>query len=491
MDSLRADIRQYGPGKKLTLFPHSPPDPYGRSTYKVPDGLKEKRILSEREKDMSMTALCFDNDNQPHLLDTSQHDNPDNSMGVEIIESLSNGNDGDNQVLLVRILHKPTTDLKFTVPETQELAVVKVFDPLFYAEDFPVEDGPWKVTSRADMKLSREAGAYKELHENNLTGYPHLAPQYYGCWTTCLTSYSPDCEGKTRHVGLVLLEYIEGSSIQAICRHDDDDVLIPPKQRTYLVPNGPDSIHFDLEKRLDILAQLIEGTINQIYKGVWHDYVEPENVLISMRNKSTLLETQRVCLISYDICSIDFKLRDPVDRWSRYLLVAGDLSIGKRAKEMSTSKIGCLNASENMTPIEIARKKARIRKKREMEKEKKRARRSKAKAKERRAAKKAAAEKTVAERDTITGLSSSAAALRITYTETAGIAFIKSLMAAWKEGLKADKVGQGHEGEDPRGDSVAQQSSLTETQSPSVSLEADAEAAEAEEASQEHKGDGS
>ncbi|KAI3550096.1 hypothetical protein CABS01_10545 [Colletotrichum abscissum] len=515
-------IAQYQATTQLTLFPHSPPDPYGHNIYKFPEGLREKSILSEREAGMSKTARCFDDENQPYLLNTDQHDNPDNSLRIEVVRVLSGGHGRGNQVVLVKILHMPSCDPKFPLPDKEELAVAKIFDPLFYSTSFP-EDLPfWKDTSRADMRLSREAGAYKELHEKDLTGYPHLAPQYYGCWTTCLTSYSPDCEGKTRHVGLVLLEYIEGSSIQAICRHDDDDVLVPPTQRTYLVPNGPDSIHFDLEKRLDILAQLIEGTIKQIYKGVWHDYVEPENVLISMRNKSTLLETQRVCLISYDICMIDSKLRDPVDRWSRFPhpphptkcfdldrfhSFGGwwplDWENGKgdehfenwlleRFGEHDSDRYSCnlLYSREWLKrEREIAIKKARIKKKREMEKEKKRARRSKAK--ERRAAKEAAAEKTAAERDTITGLSSSAAALRITYTETAGIAFIQSLMAAWKEGLKADKVGQGHEGEDSRGDSVAQPSSLTETQSPSVSLEADAEAAEAEEASQEHKGDGS
>ncbi|KAJ3944043.1 uncharacterized protein N0V96_005567 [Colletotrichum fioriniae] len=312
MDTLRADLRQYGPGKKLTLFPHSPPDAHGRSTYKVPDGLKEKRILLEREEDMSMTALCFDDDNQPHLLDTSQHGDPANSLGVEIIESLSNGNDGDNQVLLVKILHKPTTDLKFPVPDTHELAVVKIFDPLFFPEDVPEEEGPWKVTSRADMKLSREAGAYKELHAYNLTGYPHLAPQYYGCWTTCLTSHSPDFEGKTRHVGLVLLEYIQGTSIRDICRHGADEVLIPPKGRICVHTDGPDSFKFTEEKRLDILALLLAGVVEQVYKGVWHEYVEPENVLITMRNKSAILEAPRVALIAYDICTIDSKF-GPLD----------------------------------------------------------------------------------------------------------------------------------------------------------------------------------
>lgn len=318
MDTLRADLRQYGPGKKLTLFPHSPPDPHGRSTYKVPDGLKEKRILSEREEDMSMTALCFDDDNRPHLLDTSQHGDPANSLGVEIIESLSNGNDGDNQVLLVKILHKPTTDLKFPVPDTHELAVVKIFDPLFFPEDVPEEEGPWKVTSRADMKLSREAGAYKELHAYNLTGYPHLAPQYYGCWTTCLTSHSPDFEGKTRHIGLVLLEYIQGTSIRDICRHGADEVLIPPKGRICVHTDGPDSFKFTEEKRLDILALLLAGVVEQVYKGVWHEYVEPENVLITIRNKSAILEAPRVALIAYDICTIDSKCKKPMNRWERF-----------------------------------------------------------------------------------------------------------------------------------------------------------------------------
>ncbi|KXH55037.1 hypothetical protein CNYM01_03437 [Colletotrichum nymphaeae SA-01] len=293
MDCLRADIRQYGRGKKLTLFPHSPPDPHGRSTYKVPNGLKEKRVLSEREEDMSMTALCFDNDNQPHLLDTSQHDDPANSLGVEIIENLADDIDGDNQVLLI-------------------------FDPLFFPEDVPEEEGPWKVTSRADMKLSREAGAYKELHGYNLTGYPHLAPQYYGCWTTRLISYSPEFEGMTRHVGLVLIEYIQGTSIRDLCRHGADEVLIPPKGRICVHTDGPDSFNFTEDKRLDILALLLAGVVEQVYKGVWHEYVEPENVLVTMRNKSAILETPRVALIAYDICTIDSKCKKPMNRWERF-----------------------------------------------------------------------------------------------------------------------------------------------------------------------------
>ncbi|KXH67388.1 hypothetical protein CSAL01_12472 [Colletotrichum salicis] len=258
-DSLRADFRQYYPRSRLTLFPQSPPDPHGRSNYEVPDGFKEKRTLSEREENMSRTALCFDDDNQPHLLDTSQHDDPANNLCVEVVRSLSGDIDGDNQVLLVKVLSKPMINLKFPVPETQEHAIVKIFDPVFYPEYFPAEEGPWK------------AGAYKELHDNNLTGYSHLARQYYSCWTTRLMSYSPDFEGRTRHIGLVLLEYIQGTNIQALCRHDDDEVLIPPEGRICSDSDGPDAMNFDEEKRLDILAQLLAGAVEQVYKGVWHE----------------------------------------------------------------------------------------------------------------------------------------------------------------------------------------------------------------------------
>ncbi|KAK1641417.1 hypothetical protein BDP81DRAFT_446315 [Colletotrichum phormii] len=194
---------------------------------------------------MSRTALCFDDGNQPHLLDTSQHDDPANNLCVEIVRSLSGDIDGDNQELLVKVLSKPTTNLKLPVPDTQEHAIVKIFDPMFYPEYFPAEEGPWKVTSRADMRLSREAGAYKELHDNNLTGYPHLAPQYYG-------------------------------------------------------------------------SELLAGVVEPVYKGVWHEYVEPENVLVTMGNKSAILETPRVALIAYDISTIDSKCKKTMNRWERF-----------------------------------------------------------------------------------------------------------------------------------------------------------------------------
>ncbi|KAK1460844.1 hypothetical protein CMEL01_15141 [Colletotrichum melonis] len=208
MDSLRAEIRQYGPGKKLTLFPHSPPDPHGRSTYKVPDALKENSFLSDREEVMSMAALCFDNDNQPHLLDTSQHNDPDNSLGVEIIESLSSRKDGDNQVLLVRILLRPTSSSTFPRPKN------------------------WRL-SRSLTPFSTRRISHREA----------------------------DFEGKTRHVGLVLIEYIQGTSIRDLCHHGADEVLIPPRGRVCLHSDGPDFFNFDEEKLLGILALLLAGVV--------------------------------------------------------------------------------------------------------------------------------------------------------------------------------------------------------------------------------------
>ncbi|KAK1672695.1 hypothetical protein BDP55DRAFT_634708 [Colletotrichum godetiae] len=113
------------------------------------------------------------------------------------------------------------------------------------------------------MRLSREAGAYKELHDNSLTDYPHLAPQYYGCWTTRLMSYSPEFEGRTRHVGLVLLELTQETSIQDLCHYDDDEVLIPPEGRICWDSDGPDLINFDEEKRKEFLALLLAGAVEQ------------------------------------------------------------------------------------------------------------------------------------------------------------------------------------------------------------------------------------
>src|SRR5690606_2083066 len=83
--------------------------------------------------------------------------------------------------------------------------VAKVFDGLCY----PLAD-PWGFDCMylADMHYSREARAYQEIP---LSLQGSGVPKYFGSWTFSVTKGA-----EARSVRMVLLEYIDGESVQDI-----------------------------------------------------------------------------------------------------------------------------------------------------------------------------------------------------------------------------------------------------------------------------------
>ncbi|KAF4840264.1 hypothetical protein CGCSCA4_v010462 [Colletotrichum siamense] len=352
----KLDFLQYSPGETLCLSPHEPPGPYGISHYENPYGMSSKdKMLSKAEEQMSRTELVFrytpyvfsaekKNDESVHLptdpaysekkkgkqKSTPKSDKPFKGFQVQVkIDRLiSGGSEAGCQILLCEVTAVPkpkvwATSLKkkdgvslYGEPlNIGDNVVVKVFDPLFYGDVSNTDKGPWKVTSIADGDLSRENAAYRHLWEAGRTGSPHLAPQYHGSWTLPLGTDYPKFKGQTRRVGAIMIEYIQGKSIEALCYRNKHYHLVPPTGSTYLDFEKTKKLDLTREVRLKILKNFMKHTVHQLHAGVEHWWPEPENILISTDKD----DKPRVVLIDYVSSMIDSKRKEPYELFKDYV----------------------------------------------------------------------------------------------------------------------------------------------------------------------------
>lgn len=109
------------------------------------------------------------------------------------------------------------------VPISRSL-VAKAFDCEYYN---------WPNTSgygdrAAERAFSREFAAYKFYYENSKTGYPHVMPQFHGGWVVKIENRyrknvkHDDDHPKFRYVCLLLIEFIEGRSVESMCEREED-----------------------------------------------------------------------------------------------------------------------------------------------------------------------------------------------------------------------------------------------------------------------------
>ncbi|TDZ65258.1 hypothetical protein CTRI78_v003572 [Colletotrichum trifolii] len=313
----------YSPGRLLVLNPHTPPDPYGTSDYPDPPNLKPADMgPTGKEKGFSRTRLVFDDRNQPLNLDTSKQDEKDRLMHLEVVQLLvgnsSVGYRPGSQKLLCKVVKRPliVPDIKVQeLPRENDLVFVKVYDPLFYSRTPDPLDAPFKATTRADMDLSDEVGAYSSLYKKGLTGYPKIAPQYHGCWTAKVGSLHPVFQGLSRHVGVLLTEYIDGVILRRCFSYGHAPTEALP---LYYTSPSPATLQVDEETRLGTMAQLLEGFVEQEYAGITHCNVHPDKIILSLRNGPVHLEKPRLCLVGYRTAVVDDLMRDPQDPYEHF-----------------------------------------------------------------------------------------------------------------------------------------------------------------------------
>ncbi|TEA20211.1 hypothetical protein C8034_v003909 [Colletotrichum sidae] len=313
-ESMEFDILEYGPGKRLTLFKYDPPAPHGTSLLPVPDDFDtDTAYWSEENEHISRTQDVYSHNPLNFKPEEAHHGQ---EVTLKIKKSLSGGVEARSQTLLCNVVQKhnygqphPLTGA-FGMEPTE--VVAKVFDPMFFSWSSDLLEGPWKETVKADIDISCEAGAYMELEKKGLTGPGTIAPKYYGTYAARVKTHNEHTDQKSRWVSVILLEYIEGMTIQSLCDNHEEEIIPRPRRaRPPYASNIPDISNLD--DRLQILAMLLEGCVKQLHVGVDQDALHPENVIISQEGSGI-----RVTLIHYRHSSVDSKLKKPARTFAEF-----------------------------------------------------------------------------------------------------------------------------------------------------------------------------
>lgn len=306
----------YSPRCSLVLTSHEAPRPWGHH-YPDPSDLKPADMgPTDEEKSFSQTQLAFSEKNRPLRFDQEKQNFKDDQLHVVIVKIIP-GNRGRGDFpgphnLLCRVTRAPAKQKQLSVGDS---IFIKVYDPLFWwATD--LLDIYFKVTTRADMAFCDEVGAYSFLQQKGLTGFPHLAPEFFGSWTAAVTSSNPKYEGQTRHVGVLALEYIDGIQL---------DKLFTPMERPrassvqlYEDTDTPASFDTDEATRMDVMAKLLGGNMQQEFAGITHGDIHPRSVIVSMRNGNTILDSPRVALVGWRTSVVDSIAREPQAAFAYY-----------------------------------------------------------------------------------------------------------------------------------------------------------------------------
>ncbi|TQN74737.1 hypothetical protein CSHISOI_00624 [Colletotrichum shisoi] len=269
--SARFDIAQYGPGKRLDLKKYSPANPHSLSQYPTipPPPLYHLRGF-----------------------------NPDSETQVklEILESLSSGINGRAQVLLCKVIKPPPASSTINVREGD-------YEPVPGPGTRIVANVNHKI---ADGDLCCKSYAYKYLYKKKLTGHPHLTAQYYGTWAVTL----PRGKSKSMSVGLILMEYIIGYSIDELCSRDKYDQLVPDVSAPIIfhesdqAKDGEVCLELTKENCMEVLKQFIDGCVRHMHVGIAHNDAEPHNVFVTMRNGNDDLDKPRTVMFDHILTEV-------------------------------------------------------------------------------------------------------------------------------------------------------------------------------------------
>ncbi|KAF0316819.1 hypothetical protein GQ607_015947 [Colletotrichum asianum] len=271
-------LERFDPGEELVLAPYPLSDPCGI-------GFK-------------------DEGRAPSDFDPSQADG-------KLIEEANPATRARLKVLLCRVEHAPTA---FEIDNGHahhlseaNLVIVRTFTskPLYRW----VRDG-YRSHDNAFGELHSEAAVYQHLHDNDLTGYPHLAPQYYGTWVFEKEQKGQKACARDRYTGLIVMEYIDGVSIEQLGTRDwDRDKYGPLKLSTTpiaLYRNSDRILLMDTESRLRIFKTLLDGVVRKLHAGVYVNRLNltPSKILLSFRNNGRELEEPRVVSVDYHMDTV-------------------------------------------------------------------------------------------------------------------------------------------------------------------------------------------
>ncbi|KAF9879201.1 hypothetical protein CkaCkLH20_03434 [Colletotrichum karsti] len=312
---LKDHKKLYSPGKILHITPHGAPKPWGWKFYPMPPDLGDEEIgQAAADKTLTRAGLVFREKNQPHNLDRSIQKDDSLKMKVEILAVHGTGPGTYSpgiQKLKCKVLEVPLTPPLYEnqrTPAVGDVIFIKAFDPMFFPRVVDPMEAHFKVTARADMALSDEVGAYAFLYKHGMTGAPHIAPQWFGCWTAEVQSTDPNFQ--TRYVGVIALEFIDGICLQKLFVKDDVGNQIYVGDMPDLDDDTKTLLQVDVATRLGTMKDLLAGVVRQYKIGLSHYHIHPESVILTFRRGSQDLERPRVSLVGYTK-SVVHPLRDP------------------------------------------------------------------------------------------------------------------------------------------------------------------------------------
>ncbi|KAF5522506.1 hypothetical protein CGCA056_v006373 [Colletotrichum aenigma] len=237
---------------------------------------------------------------------------------VQIEEVIRVGPDRESQIFSCKILEAPVEERPAFYqsplslipknknsqarrpPLTRKL-VAKVYDSTWLPSCF--------VSPSPDTGyFSREHAAYAYYRWNKKTGYPHTMPQFYGGWVAKV-KYGTNMTGEPqfKYVGLILIEYIDGRSIEDLCfREDIEEGYIGelcPYEFSFGISgegNQMRRVTFDEKNRQLVIQIMLHGICQGFQLGVEHHNLSPENVFVTLRNGTQDLEELRVVFLDHE-----------------------------------------------------------------------------------------------------------------------------------------------------------------------------------------------
>ncbi|EQB53538.1 hypothetical protein CGLO_06730 [Colletotrichum gloeosporioides Cg-14] len=289
----------YHSGKRLILTPHKSPAPFGSSFYPDPPNLTSKQMTpTDEEKSFSRSQLVFSEFNRPLDFDETKQNDESSQIHLEILDMVDGAYGSQYTPGPQKVLCKVVQTASVSSDDNEYKALVDLAEFCF------------KVTVRAGFAQSNEVGAYSHLFKAGLTGFPHLAPQYHGCWTVPATSADPKYAGQVRHVCALALEYVEGR-----CLSDPFQPSGPTRDRFRSSWSNrkqpPTYISADEKTRLSIMERIMDGLMSEEFADVNHGNFHLSNMIISLKNGQTTLEQPRIVQVSYRRSKVTTLGRDP------------------------------------------------------------------------------------------------------------------------------------------------------------------------------------
>ncbi|KAI0517556.1 hypothetical protein F5B22DRAFT_603367 [Xylaria bambusicola] len=284
-------VYPYVPGFVVQITEHKPPPPFGQSFADTGYPRSARRRLSATWLDETpLTRQVIEN---PPLTTVWSSTIPSRIATLKITKIISKGDSSSNGK---QGAHVVVCQIFMNGQQEPYIAVAKIYDALYYS-------GVTDVVKLADQDYSCEAAAYEHLETVKHMQKPGFAPNYYGSWTF---EQPLILQGKRhlRPVRMILIEYLAGSTILD---------LFTMKDSRHEQPN-PNAHHYDEAFRLNVVAEVIEGTVKQRHSGLSQKDGALRNIMLvpSPRGNTSPQSLPRVVLIDYNVAVVVSLLEKPL-----------------------------------------------------------------------------------------------------------------------------------------------------------------------------------